>query len=156
MNFYLRYRYRNKVRAQLDFIWHPLKPNMSKAALVVAFGAFKWRDALNFMGTKAIEPQEAAVLTTCYAIEKLIGNMSDDRRAITLYALQTGNESNHEANNYLAIADQVAALGAPRFQFLSVLFTVTGALHGETGDRLEEYRRSSMANDAVKYPEKWA
>lgn len=138
-----RWKYRKTVIGHLDFIYAPLQAKLGKSVAIITYGAFGWRKALNYLGEHKTDPIEAAVAVATEGLEKLIAQQSEDRRKITLYALQTGNTSNHEANNFIAIVDGIKALtGDNRVHVQTALYTLSGALQGLTGLELIEWRRA--------------
>lgn len=145
MNFFRRYRYRVAVRYDLDAIWRPVQEGMSRRILVVAFGAFRWRKALNALAEQGVKPIEAAAATTCCALENLIRNHDEARRADVLDALRSGADrtGNNEADNYLAMLDMLAAFAGPQQQMIAI-YTLVGALEGRFGEELIQYRQMRM------------
>lgn len=137
-----RWKYRRAVIGHLDFIYHPIGPKLGKSIAIIVYGTFGWRKAFNYLGYHDTDPLEAAVAVATEGLEKLIVQQSEDRRKITLYALQTGNTSNHEANNFIAIIDGIRAVtNDNRVHVQTALYTLSGALQGLSGPELIEWRR---------------
>lgn len=149
MYLYGRYRYRNKVRLQIELILQRLNYITSRMILHAAFG-YRWRRALNALAEADTDPPAAAATATIFAIEKIIREMSPDRREITLFAIKAGNSSNNEANNFIAMIDGIWAVHPNEVMRKHAIYTVIGALEGRFGDDLQNYRIDRLVYDATQ------
>lgn len=148
------WRYKNKVLHVADAMVSCLGPNKAKMFLRVGFWGTGWKSAVRINYEKGISPVETAVHVITASLRGVIANtLTPDQRAMTLFAIKSGNKSDPTANHLMDILEGVRRI-ADDLVFRAAIFEVIGALEGHSGDGLNSYRDARLLEYVLEQHQK--